>query len=49
MIKVNVRTYGIVNKEAGWDSKEVKLEQAIVTAEDILRSISLRYGGALFD
>ncbi len=49
MIKVNVRTYGIVNKEAGWDSKEVKLEQAIVTVEDILRSVSLQYGGALFD
>lgn len=49
MIKVNVRTYGIVNKEAGWDSKEVKLEQARVTAEDILRSVALQYGGALFD
>ncbi len=49
MTKVNVSTYGSVNKEAGWDCQEVKLEQTKVTAEDVLRSAALGNGKALFD
>ena len=49
MIKVNVSTYGSVNKEVGWSSKEVKLEQAKVTVEDVLKSAELGGGRTLFD
>ena len=49
MIKVSVSTYGRVNKEAGWDCKEFKLEQARVTVEDVLRSAKVEDGRTLFD
>ena len=41
MVKVIISTYGSVNKEAGWDCKEIKLEQARVTVGDVLRSAEL--------
>ena len=49
MVKVIISTYGSVNKEAGWDCKEIKLEQARVTVGDVLRSAELGGGRTLFD
>ncbi len=49
MVKVSISTYGSVNKEAGWDCKEFRLEQAMVTVEDVLRSAKLEDGKTLFD
>ena len=49
MVKVNVTTYGSVNKEAGWSCQEVELEQERVTIEDVLRSAELGDGRSLFD
>ncbi len=49
MVKVNINTFGGVGKEVGWSSKELKLEQAKVTVDDVLRSVKLGDGGSLFD
>ena len=49
MVKVSISTYGSVNKETGWNCKEVKLQQARVTVEDVLRSAELGGGRTLFD
>ncbi len=49
MVKASINTYGSVNKEVGWSSKEVKLEQERVTIEDVLRSAELGDGKTLFN
>ena len=49
MVKVHISTYGSVNEEAGWDSKEIKLEQARVTVEDVLRAVELGGGKTLLN
>ncbi len=49
MVQVSVSTYGNVNKEAGWNSKEVTIEQERATVEDVLKSVKLGDGRALFD
>ncbi len=49
MVKVSLTTYGSVNKDAGWNSKEARLEKERVTIEDVLRSAELDDGGTLFD
>jgi len=41
MIRVSINTYGSINKEAGWSSKEIKLEQDRVMLEDVLRAVKL--------
>lgn len=49
MSKMSISTYGSVNKEAGWNSQEVKAEKEKITIEDVLRSSELKDGRALFD
>lgn len=49
MIKVNISTYGSVNKEVGWHFKEVTIEQAKMTVENVLKSMELGDGRTLFD
>ena len=49
VVKVIINTYGTVNKDAGWNSQEVKLEKEKVTIEDALRSAGLEDERTLFD
>jgi len=49
MSKMSISTYGSVNKEAGWNSQEVKAEKEKITIEDVLRSAELKDGRTLFD
>ena len=49
MIIVNISTYGSVSEEAGWNCKEVMLEQARATVEGALISAKLRNGRNLLD
>jgi sulfur carrier protein ThiS len=49
MIKVNINTYGTVNREVGWSSKVIQLGQERVTVEDVLREVNLEGDRTLFD
>lgn len=49
IIKVSISTYGTVNLEAGWTSKEVSLPRQSATVEDVLHLVKLMDGRAVFD
>ena len=49
IVKASINTYGSVNKEAGWNRKEVTLRQTRASVEDVLRSAELGDGRPLFD
>ncbi len=49
MIKINIHTYGSVNTEVGWDTREINLDQRLITIEDVLKLVKSEDGRVLFD